>query len=49
MGAIYKELLDCLSAVQFDVFRNRLTVPRFRKLKIALEIWLRSKLRRGDL
>jgi len=49
MGAIYKELLDCLPAVQFDVFRNRLAVPRFRKLRIALEIWLRSKLRRGDL
>ena len=46
MGAIYKELLDCLPAVQFDVFRNRLTVPRFRKMKIALDIWLRSKLKR---
>jgi phytoene synthase len=46
MAAIYKELLDCLPAVQFDVFRNRLTVPKFHKLKIALEIWLRSMMKR---
>ncbi|HSE97190.1 MAG TPA: presqualene diphosphate synthase HpnD [Blastocatellia bacterium] len=46
MGAIYRELLNSIYAVQFDVFRNRLTVPRFRKMRIALEIWLRSRLKR---
>jgi phytoene synthase len=46
MGAIYKELLDQLPAVQFDVYRNRLTVTKSRRLKIALGIWMRSKLKK---
>ena len=46
MGAIYKELLDQIPAVQFDVFRNRLTVSKSRRLQIALSIWLRSKLKK---
>lgn len=46
MGAIYKELLDQIPAVQFDVLRNRLTVSKSRRLQIALSIWLRSKLKR---
>jgi hypothetical protein len=35
-----------MPAAQFDVFRNRLTVPKKRRLKIALEIWFRSKLKK---
>jgi phytoene synthase len=46
MGTIYKELLDQMPAVQFDVYRNRLTVTKSRRLKIALGIWMRSKLKK---
>jgi 15-cis-phytoene synthase len=46
MGAIYRELLDNIAAVQFDVYRNRISVPKMRRLKIALRIWLDSKLKR---
>lgn len=43
MSAIYKELLDQIPAVGFDVFRNRLTVSKSRRLQIALRIWFKSK------
>ena len=46
MGAIYMELLDQIPAVQFDVFHNRLTVSKTRRLQIALSIWLKSRLKR---
>lgn len=46
MGSIYKELLDQMPAVQFDVFHNRLTVSKSRRLQIALSIWLKSKLKK---
>lgn len=45
MGAIYRELLDQIPAVKFDVFRNRLTVSKWRRLQIAFSIWLKSKLK----
>jgi len=43
MGAIYRELLDQIQKVQYDVFRNRVAIGNSRRLRIALEIWLRSK------
>lgn len=46
MGAIYRELLDQIGAVQFDVYRNRIAVTKSRRLKIALSVWLSSKLKR---
>jgi phytoene synthase len=46
MGAIYRELLDAIAAVQFDVYRNRVTVPKKRRLQIAVSIWLRDRFRR---
>jgi phytoene synthase len=46
MGAVYRELLDNIAAAQFDIYRNRITVPKMRRLKIALQIWLDSKLKR---
>jgi 15-cis-phytoene synthase len=46
MGAIYKELLDQIPVVQFDVLRNRLTVSKSRRLRIALSIWLKSKFKK---
>jgi phytoene synthase len=46
MGAVYRELLDNIASAQFDVYRNRITVPKVRRLKIALKIFLDSKLKR---
>lgn len=46
MGAIYKELLDQLPLVQFNVFRNHLAVSKSRRLKIALSIWFKSRLKK---
>jgi phytoene synthase len=42
MGAIYHELLDKIAEVQFDVFRNRITIPKGRRLRIALAIWAKG-------
>jgi 15-cis-phytoene synthase len=47
MGTIYRELLEQIPAVQFDVFHHRLTVSKSRRLKIAFSIWLNSKLKRS--
>jgi 15-cis-phytoene synthase len=46
MGAIYKELLEQMPEVQFNVFRNRVTVSKSRRLQIALSIWLKTKLKK---
>jgi len=46
MGAIYRELLEQIPAVQFDVFRNRVTVSKSRRLKLALSIWFKSKFKK---
>jgi 15-cis-phytoene synthase len=46
MGSIYRELLEQMPGIQFDVFRNRLSVTKSRRLRIALEIWLRSKIKK---
>jgi phytoene synthase len=46
MSAIYRELLDQIPAVKYDVYRNRLMVRKSRRMKIALKLWLKSKLRR---
>jgi 15-cis-phytoene synthase len=43
MGAIYKELLDKIQDSQFDVYRNRITVSKVQRLKIALNIWFKSR------
>ncbi|HVF89447.1 MAG TPA: presqualene diphosphate synthase HpnD [Blastocatellia bacterium] len=46
MSQIYRELLGSIAAFQFDVFRNRVTISKKRKMQIALAIWLKSKLKR---
>ena len=46
MSTIYKELLDQMPGVQFNVFRNRIAVSKSRRLQIALSIWLKSKLKK---
>jgi phytoene/squalene synthetase len=46
MRAIYREMLDQMPDIQIDVFRNRVSVTKSRRLRIALEIWLRSRLKR---
>lgn len=46
MATIYKEMLDQLPAAQFNVYRNRLSVTKSRRMKIALGIWARSKFKK---
>ena len=46
MKAIYSELLDSIAAVQFDVYRNRISIPKARKMKLAIDIWSRTKFKR---
>jgi phytoene synthase len=46
MSAIYREMLDQISKVKYDVFRNHLSVPRRRRLQVALNIWLDSRFKR---
>lgn len=46
MGTIYREMLGQMPEIQFDVFRNRVSVTKSRRLRIALEIWLRSRFKR---
>jgi 15-cis-phytoene synthase len=46
MSQIYRELLDSIAGLQFDVFRNRVTISKKRKMRIALAVWLKSKLKR---
>ena len=46
MSAIYREMLDQMPEIQFDVFRKRVSVTKSRRLRIALEFWLRSRLKR---
>ncbi len=46
MSAIYRELLDHIRAVQFDVYRNQIAIPKKRRARIALSTWLNSKLKR---
>ncbi len=45
MSTIYQELLSEIKAVRFDVFRNPVSVPKSRRLKIALTLWLQSKMK----
>src|ERR1044072_8057948 len=46
MAAMYRTLLDQMPGVQFDVFRNRISISKARRMRIALEIWLRSKFKK---
>ncbi len=43
MGAIYHELLNKIQEVQFDVYRNRVSVSKMRRMKIALNVWFKSR------
>jgi phytoene synthase len=44
MAGIYHELLEQIAEVKYDVFRNPINVPKSRRLRLAFEIWARSKL-----
>jgi phytoene synthase len=46
MGAIYFEILTRIERRGYDVFRERVRVPRPRRAAVALAIWLRSLFRR---
>ena len=42
MGAIYRELLARIAARDYDVFRERVRVPTFRKARLAIATWMRT-------
>lgn len=44
MGAIYHELLEKIQDVRYDVFRNRITISKIQRLKIAFRIWFKTRL-----
>jgi phytoene synthase len=43
MAAIYHELLEKIQDVQYDVFRNRITVSKMQRLKLALNVWFKTR------
>jgi phytoene synthase len=47
MGAIYYGILQRIERRGYDVFSERIRVPRPRRAALALGIWLRSLIRRG--
>jgi phytoene synthase len=44
MGAIYFEILQRIERRGFDVFSERVRVPKLQRARIALQIWARSQL-----
>lgn len=42
MGAIYRDLLSRIEAREYDVFTDRVRVPKFHKARIALSTWMRT-------
>ena len=42
MGTIYREILDGLEDIRYDVFHHRILIPKSRRLQIALRIWAKS-------
>jgi len=48
MAAIYKELLNLISAASYNVYRNRISVPKKRRLQIALSTWASCRFSRNQ-
>lgn len=46
MGRIYQETLERIEQSGYDVFSTRVRVPRVRRIAIAADTWLRTRLRR---
>ncbi|BCS35776.1 phytoene synthase [Luteitalea sp. TBR-22] len=42
MGAIYRDLLERIAARDFDVFTERVRVPRLHKARLAVATWMRT-------
>ena len=45
MGAVYREVLDLIVGAHYNVYRQRLSVSKKRRVKIALRLWSNAKLR----
>lgn len=45
MAAIYRELLARITARDYDVFSERVRVPRFHKARLAIATWLKTMAR----
>jgi 15-cis-phytoene synthase len=46
MGRIYRETLDRIERAGYDVFSQRIRVPRARRIAIAVDTWMRTRLGR---
>ena len=42
MNAVYRRLFDKIEARDYDVFRERVTVPRPERARVALRVYLRT-------
>lgn len=42
MGAIYRDLLARITARDYDVFSERVRVPRFHKARLAIATWMKT-------
>ena len=40
---IYRETLDRIERAGYDVFSQRIRVPRFRRIAIAVDTWMRTR------
>jgi phytoene synthase len=43
MGRVYREILDRIERVGYDVFSERIRVPRSRRALLAADTWLRTR------
>lgn len=43
MGRIYRETLDRIERTGYDVFSQRIRVPRARRIAIAVDTWMRTR------
>lgn len=46
MGAIYREILDKIRDVQYNVFHNRVTISKFRRMQIASHVWFNTRFKK---
>ena len=46
MGRIYRETLDRIERAGYDVFSQRIRVPRARRIAIAVDTWMRTRFAR---
>jgi phytoene synthase len=46
MSAIYREILDKIRDVQYNVFHNHIAISKLRRMQIAFHIWFNTKFKK---